>query len=435
MLHMELNIKSYLFKLAPFGLAFSGFLFFYLACFPGLMSPDSVNQYSQAIHVISYSDRHPPVMAWLFSFSHALFNGPQGILIFHLSLFWGSALLFFIYFKKNKLAWLFLILGFLPWIANFEAVLWKDVGMADSLLAATALLLFAPQRKVCQFFALILLLYAFMVRHNAVFAVIPIIWFWIGTIKSDLRWFNHLILTIIMIFGFHLFSNFFNYSFLKVNPTQNLACTMSDDLINISFAQGKNLLPPEGEIIRYVCLKQIAEVFSCREKPEICARYNSFYKQEKEAWLKAVKNYPLSYLNGRLNGFATLLRIPDQLPYYFQQRGIIPNNLGLVLNKNIGTYFLENYIFKSVVIMPFFFKPYIWLIFAIDLLILAKFLVGDKRIILLIRTLIISAIFYILGYIPIAPAPDFRYVYWSIIALNFAALTLLVSDNVKFRIK
>ena len=55
--------------------------------FPGKMAPDSIAQYNQAISG-EYSDWHPPVMAFVWSFLLRISDGPQLLLILHLFCYW-----------------------------------------------------------------------------------------------------------------------------------------------------------------------------------------------------------------------------------------------------------------------------------------------------------------------------------------------------------
>lgn len=54
--------------------------------YPGTMNNDSITQYSQAIRG-RYSDWHPPIMAWLWSWLRLANNGPGPLLLLHLALY------------------------------------------------------------------------------------------------------------------------------------------------------------------------------------------------------------------------------------------------------------------------------------------------------------------------------------------------------------
>lgn len=147
-------------------LAFLGFLFSWVAFYPGFMSPDSLVQYEIA-KTLDFNDWHPPVMSWLWSILNVFFEGPQGLLFFHLALLWGGLYSWYINCRESRFAWLFIVIGFLPWVVNFEGVLWKDVGMAFSLLLAIGLLGGKKLTSTKISIAAVLLIYAFLVRANA----------------------------------------------------------------------------------------------------------------------------------------------------------------------------------------------------------------------------------------------------------------------------
>ena len=143
---------------------------------PGFMSPDSFDQFVQAVSG-QYQDWHPPIMSFLWSVLLLILPNQTGILIFHMLLEW-CALWILIGGVESVIAqWLFVLLPLFPWIFGITGVIWKDVGMAFSLLLSIAIM----RRKSSVWLALptiILLIYALCVRTNAVFAVAPLVYWW-----------------------------------------------------------------------------------------------------------------------------------------------------------------------------------------------------------------------------------------------------------------
>ena len=146
--------------------AIIGFSFFAIACFPGFMSEDSLEQYKQA-QTLKFADGHPPVMAWLWSKLNFILDGPQSLLFLHLGLLWTGLYIWCRNAGENRAAGWFVLLGAAPWVANFQGVLWKDMGMAFSLLLALGLLSGRNPTRLQIVAAIGFLLYAFMVRSNA----------------------------------------------------------------------------------------------------------------------------------------------------------------------------------------------------------------------------------------------------------------------------
>jgi hypothetical protein len=150
-------------KVVPYPKAFLGailgFIFFAVAFYPGFMSSDSLQQYEQS-HTLQFRDALPPVMAWLWSKLNIIWHGPQSLLLLHLGVLWTGLYIWRRNSGDSKWAIGFILLGAMPWIANFEGVLWKDMGMAFSLLLALALLSGEKQTKAELVTVGFLLLYA-----------------------------------------------------------------------------------------------------------------------------------------------------------------------------------------------------------------------------------------------------------------------------------
>jgi hypothetical protein len=107
--------------------------------------------------------------------------------------------------------------------------------------------------------------------------------------------------------------------------------------------------------------------------------------------------------------------------------------MGVVQQDNVATMILKKYVKGSANLAPFLFKPYWWLIVAFLFAGTTFFMRGNKESLVLIRVLLASAILYLLGYIPVTTAADFRFAYWSILAISLAMITYLTSNlSLKF---
>ncbi len=426
------NSQSLARVLRYFFIALFAFISFYIALYPGYMSGDSLQQYTQSL-THNYNDWHPPIMAGWWSVLNLFFHGPQGLLFFHLVLLWGCLAGLAIYFRAKKTAGLFLLIGFVPWIANFEGLLWKDMGMAYSLLVACTLIIVTKTKNVTATLMIIAtMLYAFMVRANAFFAIIPIFWLFIRYLRPHARFLPTILYTLILLVIFQACAYVINYKIIhayKKNPEQFI---LVDDLVHMSLLVNKNLLPfVEMDIIKN-CAKVPTSLFCIRQTPRPNSKkYSSKdWQQINRLWLKAVVENPIAYLSFRTDRFLNLMQINRKTPFYTTPFCIEPNSLGLVKSTNILTSRYESVIHRSVHLVPLLFKPYFWLFFSVISVILSLFLSGDGKTILCIRMLVLSSLLYILGYFPLAPAADFRYIYWSILAINLAVVLFFVSDKV-----
>ena len=54
------------------------------------------------------------------------------------------------------------------------------------------------------------------------------------------------------------------------------------------------------------------------------------------------------------------------------------------------------------------------------------FVVAKTKSVITARALLVSAVFYISGYIPVTPMADFRYIYWSIIATTISFIVIVI---------
>lgn len=412
----------------PVWLSLFGFLFFSIASFPGYMSPDSFDQYHQSL-TRTYTDWHPPVMAWMWFILNYIFHGPEGLLFYHLGLFWVSILLFYLRFKEHKGAWMFFVVGFLPWIANFEGTLWKDMGLAFSLLLAIALIISKPQRKIFIVLSVFCLMYAFMVRHNSIFAIAPILIFLIIHFYPQLRLFTATIIACFCLLLCSLFSSYFTYSFLSSAKKHPFVWVMDNDLIHISLDKRHSFFPGVSLELLEKC--EIPSIQGSRECLNNEISYRTIgYDGERKIWLETVKNHPKEYLRYRFQAFFHLMRRPAEAPYEFSLFAMGDNNLGIIQNKkNLLRNIIKGITHKTAKALPFLFKPYFWLLLSLVFIVKSFSFKGDKQTVYLIRALLLSSLFYILGYIPTANSADFRYIYWSIIAINFAIVIYLIGKE------
>src|ERR1700676_2491531 len=180
--------------LATAGLALAGFAVELLAFWPGLMSVDSIEQYIQAA-THRYNDHHPPIMAWVWSWTNRVVVGPGGMLIFHLVLMWTGLWLIAEGARARRVrhTWLVPFVGVLPFVANIAGVIWKDVGMAYALLCAGGLLYASDGRRrhlriAAITVAMLLLGYATMVRGNAPLATFALACYALATVFPRMSW-------------------------------------------------------------------------------------------------------------------------------------------------------------------------------------------------------------------------------------------------------
>jgi hypothetical protein len=399
------------------------------AFFPGFMSYDSFTQFGQS-RSLRFDDWHPPLMSGLWSILNLVSRGPEGMLHFQLALLW-SALFFWLWaYRGCPFAWLLPTIGLLPWVVNFAGVLWKDAGMAFALLLLAGLASWPPTRPRMALAAL-LFFYAVNLRYNAMFAALPLLLLLFG------RWWPGLSLlrlaaaaigTLVLALSL---GSVVNYKLIGAERTRPANFMMVDDLSYLSMKEKRSLLPGVSFVRIQACTLQeisqtrlLARIFCLKHSAE--AGEQDLLKADLRAhWLAAVGRDPVGYLGFRLAAFAFLLRSPADEPYAIWQGGVDENRMGVVHRRTASTALVDSAVHKTAATLPFLFKPYWWLC-AASLLLAGSAALRDTATRRTAQALLASSILYILGYIPITPMADFRYVYWSVVATTLAAVLLLV---------
>jgi hypothetical protein len=431
------NVKIHVLKNLHFYLLSLNFLFIFTGFYPGFMSNDSLYQYQQS-KTMEFTDHHPPIMAGFWSLLNYVFSGPQGLLFFHLLLFGSAVLILFKNFRYKKKAYIIIFICYLPWILNFIGVLWKDVGMAFSLLLFFCLSLNKPKgsliKKSLKIGIMILVIfYSLSVRHNAFIAVIPILFYTINKWYPKLTIAKSIIYCSGLIALLMIFNHIFTYNMLHASKQNSYRGTMVDDLAYLSISSGKSLIPD----ISFEELEECSKIYIAETQlhmKDFCLKDKRTYKDNNpflnnslnEIWIHEVLNHPYEILYFRLSIFSYFLRSPANSPFYIWQNGISNNqelNKEKIKRKDTYTSLaIEKFVLSTAKWLPFLFKPYWWL-WLNSFLYLIYFTSYKKQI--EFEALLASSTFYILGYLPLSPGADFRYIYWSVLSTTISIVFLL----------
>ena len=162
-----------------------GFIWF-LAYNPGGFSPDSINQYEQAISG-NYIDWHPALHTFLFfTIPLAIFHNVAAITILQILLFsaavaYAATTIYEIAGKKASLI-SFLLIVLNPWIFDQLMFPWKDIafGIVALFISAISLKIYVKKgtwdKNIYRLIILaILLVLATIFRHNGIFFTLPAI--------------------------------------------------------------------------------------------------------------------------------------------------------------------------------------------------------------------------------------------------------------------
>src|SRR6478752_158826 len=171
----------------PWLIAIVGFAFDIAAYWPGQMSFDSAYAWWQA-RGGSTTDIAPPMFVFVWRIADALHEGPAPMFALHLALFWSGLALLATALRLS--AWravvLMLVVAFAPVLWLLRGHVWTDVGLFSALLFAVGALAQARATRLRRWMlvAILALIYAAGVRHNALPAVLPIA-VWLGWIAMS----------------------------------------------------------------------------------------------------------------------------------------------------------------------------------------------------------------------------------------------------------
>ncbi len=402
-------------------------------CFaPGFMSYDSMVQYQTALDQ-RYTDSHPAIMSYLWHLCLFVVAGPQSLLIVHLMLLAAGILIWSSNMPHRRWALLIPAMFLLPWVVNFAGVLWKDVGMAFALLVATGLLYSKTKNWRIAAVAIPFIFYASAVRHNAILAVVPLIYFALRYFWPARSVVQVVIISVTLSATLLLATSVLSYNVLHAERKHYETLLMGDEVAKISLMTGKNLMP---------WIKSEDNAF-CSPMPILSERAMCFVRKGYDPsgslfagmphttahalWKKTILEHPLPYLQIKGTAFLYFLRSPTLEPFYTWHSGIMANELGIKLYNPELTRLMQAYVEGSQATpLREFFKPYLWLLLAIAMMVL-----GWRMQPSLAKTQILalnaSSLGYFLSYLASVPSADFRYIYWCIIATILSMIIWLAA--------
>ncbi len=160
---------------------------YYLYQYPGIMTPDSINQFEQVLGVIPWSNHHPWVHTLVFGFFYRVGYALTGNMVtavsvytfFQMCFLAGSVAYFISTLRSHKIRpfVLLLIMAFyalIPYHAVFSVTIWKDIPFAAAvLLFSCAVFRLSIQNRVCAGNLLVFLISSVMIclfRSNGWYA-------------------------------------------------------------------------------------------------------------------------------------------------------------------------------------------------------------------------------------------------------------------------
>lgn len=405
---------------------------------PGYMSPDSIDQLQQAMGRTPLTDWHPPVLSLVWRALIAVTGMPASMAVLQSVIFWGALWVVarcvwdLTASRAGSLA--VLGLGLTPPVLTFLGVVWKDVHAAISLLAACAVALVALRlrlRDSCPptvmrwallWLGVLFLAYAILVRKNAFFAALPVFALLVLALWRTPGLRTWATCTAALVAGLVLPAAAISWVAQPVQTKQG-AQIMLDDLVHVLTVEELRSanVPPD------LRSRLVAAAEECDRTGALSDAYWACYERPADGligdsghitslWLREMSGHVPGYLQYRLRLFAGLL-FETGYPY---QSGVWSNDLGMEVAHPWLEDTLETYVNGAVTDLRPLFRGWFWLTAALLLAVRP----GRGTFRLPIRALGISSAVYVLGYLPIMPATNYRYIYWPALACTLGLLLL-----------
>lgn len=416
--------------------------------YPGYMSPDSISHLEQATGAAPLTDWHPPVMTRFWGLLIGATNHISSMLIFQLALLAAAMFILssLVYRYARSRAWAFSAYGILllPNVVNIAGVIWKDVQMAFSLTLAVLLVQFVisrkkPLRRVATYgvvgLAVLLIVYAGMLRYNALFAVLPILFVLPSLFAKRFPIWSGFACAAVGLMVIIGATTIINQPSQKTHP---ITAVQLDDIIHVANFDKEY----RG---RWAMYKEIND--TCRgTTKEIMNSYilcttavqREALKNEHQGvfgdWISTIMTHPVKYVFYRLATFSTFL-FPQPERMYIFQPGIEQNQLGAAIKNEYAINSLSSYVKGGAQTnIPILFQPWLYLVVLSFIYYKSRKIRNDKQR-RFICAIILSGLGYIVAYFPMVVAADYRYSYWSVFAAILSGLLTLLSTSLKTRSK
>lgn len=408
------------------------------ANYPGYMNPDSISKLNQ-IYSGNYNDWHAPFVTLAWSVFHTLLPGPFGFIVLTHLLIWGSlaALFYPLHSQFRRWALLVFIIPFLPGALNFLGNVHKDALLAGWLLLASILAHLAhlnsaslPQRITYQSLANILLLFAFLTRSNAIFAILPILFYANAHIKIK---YNVLISFFIIILMPVLSTSILKLT--NAHSTHPGDSVKTYHLLGLSYLEGRNLFPGQWTEEQ---TKKITESCYTPVQWDSAALWGkcSFIHESlldqglwgsstlTKTWVKETLGHPLSTLTIMSATFYRSLLTPNSKVMFYKHGDKHFRHWEVKTDPpRLATQLLHRYVNSTIndyLGRPWFFAG----ISMLGLVIILKLNLLTTAYGLFAFISFSSGLVYLLSYLLTTVSAEFRYFYWSGISAYLGAVML-----------
>lgn len=423
---------------ALIGIFTAGYITNCLLFYPGYMSPDSLDSLNQIVtgHM---RDWHPPLFTLIWGALFHITGKISSMLFVILLVEWSAWLFFAIYLytrtRSCKLSLVPLVLGFSPIILTLSGVVWKDVLMANALALGTCFTLALShihgtvKRRAILIIAISLFLSAALLRYNILLSLMPLLYLLFSTYGgSRLSGKSAVAVAIIFFVATSFVMSAAIDKAFSVEKTHPSAGIMVDDIIHID-----NAINTRNSHLNHI-LNSISEecgkrgvvvdgFIVCSDPQNQHLLTTTYYNDLKALWLKTLVHHPVRYALYRIHAYFLLLFSPSDQAYIWQD-GVIKNNLGI----HVASIDIQGAMKLYVVSFgyshfPFLFEAWFWI--GVSLIFMMRRLSRQ------ITLVALSGLAYMISYLPLTVATDYRYIYWSVWAC-LICLILYLADKYKF---
>ncbi|WP_240372712.1 glucosyltransferase domain-containing protein [Brevibacterium zhoupengii] len=449
--------------------------------FPGRANVDIGNQYAQATGDIPFSDWHPPVMSAVWRVLISITGAAGSLFVLQVVILalacWALGVIVHRWGAPRWVSLLGPAIMATPWVVSQMTTMWKDTQMAVAMLLAVVLLIitrFVPKTWLLWIPALVLLVYAFGLRKNAIFAIVPIAVYIGYLLVKRLR-------------GSRRFAKFGGGAGARFAARRGIATAVASLLVLVVLGAGLKATDaaiasqedvqatgqisqiflddvmfsvPNGDLQDSDAPAELKDKIStardkCLEKGEIWDAYwNCYGKGEtgepfspiahqeelKDLWLTEVITHPIRYAKYRAAVFSFYF-FSSVVEYWPAEWHGAAEDVGIEQGDAKADYIVKPYVEDFALdTFPMLFKPWFWTLLAGLLLVFAyrartrettsvgarvMKTAGTRTFWPEITMLSTSALFYVFGYFPIVPSNHFRYTFWPALAVTTALLFVL----------
>lgn len=410
--------------------------------YPGSMSYDTFYALSSARSGVTES-LWPPMVSYVWRVVDLVSHNPSSMHFFQVLLLLSSVYYILVVSVKNitSIKIFFIIYLMIPSILGTLAVIWKDVLMSAFLLSGFALieaLKLVINKWAFKFISLALLFFVFVgicVRHNAITAAVPFLFYFSfvfcsRTIKNP----NHSlwgvfllgsILTGMLYFAKIQLDTYSLPTFARLNngTGAQLQTVKVLDVAGASLCVGANLFGPEAQSIS---LEQIARIYDPRHANlslGLLSRKEVFVNIEK-IWRNTALRHPICFLNNKFQLTKYMIGANSGQQFLITHPSIDSNIYGYTLEKSPIRDSIFSYIIRSSRL--FFLKP--WFLYLISIGIFL-YMAKKRSLSLSSCTLFLSAFFYIGGFILYGNAADARLLFYTTTVLAMFVFISIANRN------